>query len=118
MRKSGVRRLPTQTTPKTPITLLTQNSNMAMNDLSIYCSSNLLYNQEKMSRYGPGGFHPVCLGDTFKEGRYKICHKLGWGGFSTVWLAWDGVYATLLHIKHLTGSCLQMRPQIRDVGVN
>ncbi|PMD58241.1 putative srpk [Hyaloscypha bicolor E] len=62
-----------------------------MNDLSIYRSSNLLYNQEKMSRYGPGGFHPVRLGDTFKENRYKVCHKLGWGGFSTVWLAWDGM---------------------------
>ncbi|KAH8782036.1 kinase-like domain-containing protein [Hyaloscypha sp. PMI_1271] len=72
---------------------------MAMNDLSIYCSSNLLYNQEKMSRYRPGGFHPVCLGDTFKEGRYKICHKLGWGGFSTVWLAWDGVLEMWVSIK-------------------
>ncbi|KAH6846962.1 kinase-like domain-containing protein [Chaetomium sp. MPI-CAGE-AT-0009] len=42
-----------------------------------------------MKRYRPGGFHPVCLGDTFKDGRYKVYHKLGWGGFSTVWLARD-----------------------------
>ncbi|KAH6717117.1 kinase-like domain-containing protein [Leptodontidium sp. MPI-SDFR-AT-0119] len=70
-----------------------------MDDLSIYRSSNLLYNQEKMSRYKPGGFHPVCLGDTFKEGRYKIRHKLGWGGCSTVWLAWDGVSEMWVSIK-------------------
>ncbi|KAJ8058231.1 hypothetical protein OCU04_012427 [Sclerotinia nivalis] len=70
-----------------------------MNDLSIYCPSNLLYNQENMSRYEPGGFHPICLGDTFKEGRYKIYHKLGWGGFSTVWLAWDGVLEMWVSIK-------------------
>jgi serine/threonine protein kinase len=41
-----------------------------------------------------GGYHPVCLGDTFKNGRYKIHHKLGFGGFSTVWLAEDNKYVT------------------------
>jgi hypothetical protein len=29
-------------------------------------------NHESMSGYRPGGFHPVRLGDTFKDGRYKI----------------------------------------------
>ena len=29
------------------------------------------------------------VGDTFKQGRYTIVHKVGWGHFSTVWLAWD-----------------------------
>lgn len=36
-----------------------------------------------------GGYHPVALGDTFKNGRYTIVRKLGWGHFSTVWLAHD-----------------------------
>jgi hypothetical protein len=31
----------------------------------------------------------VSLGNKFKDGRYQIYHKLGWGGFSTVWLARD-----------------------------
>ncbi|RDK36420.1 kinase-like protein [Aspergillus phoenicis ATCC 13157] len=60
-----------------------------MEDLSIYEQNNLLYSQEKLSSYGPGGYHPVSLGDIFKDGRYEIHHKLGWGGFSTVWLAND-----------------------------
>lgn len=60
-----------------------------MEDLSVYEQSDLLYNQERLSKYRPGGYHPVCLGDTFKNGRYEIQHKLGWGGFSTVWLAHD-----------------------------
>ncbi|KEF59920.1 uncharacterized protein A1O9_04768, partial [Exophiala aquamarina CBS 119918] len=60
-----------------------------MEDLSIYCDSNLLYNQENMSNYCPSGFHPVCLNDTFKDGRYKLHHNLGWGGYSTAWLAKD-----------------------------
>ena len=60
-----------------------------MDDLSIYRPINLLHTQENISKYRPGGFHPVCLGDTFQNGRYEIYHKLGWGGFSTVWLAKD-----------------------------
>jgi hypothetical protein len=36
-----------------------------------------------------GGLHPVHLGDSFDGGRYWIVHKLGAGGFSTVWLARD-----------------------------
>ena len=75
-------------------------NNPAMEDLSIYCDSNLLYNQEDMSKYCTGGFHPVCLGDTFKDGRYKIHHKLGWGGYSTVWLAKDSKYVNMKHNLH------------------
>ncbi|RAH52858.1 kinase-like protein [Aspergillus piperis CBS 112811] len=60
-----------------------------MEDLSVYEQNNLLYSQEKLSKYRPGGYHPVSLGEIFKDGRYQIHHKLGWGGFSTVWLAHD-----------------------------
>jgi len=35
-----------------------------------------------------GGYHPVSVGDVFKF-RYKVVRKLGWGHFSTVWLADD-----------------------------
>ncbi|KAJ5204190.1 uncharacterized protein N7498_005069 [Penicillium cinerascens] len=49
-------------------------------DLSLFCQSNLLYTQESLSKYKPGGYHPVNLGDTFANDRYKIHHKLGWGG--------------------------------------
>jgi len=31
----------------------------------------------------------VALGDTFKDGRYRVLRKLGWGHFSTVWLVHD-----------------------------
>ena len=58
-------------------------------DPSLFQQHNLLYTEESLSRYRPGGYHPVTLGDTFKNGRYHVRHKLGWGGFSTVWLAKD-----------------------------
>src|SRR3569833_516375 len=44
---------------------------------------------EALENYVVGGFHPVQLGDVFLDGRYTIVHKLGFGGFSTVWLARD-----------------------------
>lgn len=37
---------------------------------------------------GTGGYHHVKIGDFF-NGRYHVIRKLGWGHFSTVWLAWD-----------------------------
>jgi serine/threonine-protein kinase SRPK3 len=39
--------------------------------------------------YRRGGYHAVEIGDSFKHGRYVVQSKLGWGHFSTVWLAWD-----------------------------
>ncbi|XP_065855520.1 uncharacterized protein [Euphorbia lathyris] len=39
--------------------------------------------------YRRGGYHAVRIGDAFKNGRYVVQSKLGWGHFSTVWLAWD-----------------------------
>ncbi|KZF22461.1 kinase-like protein [Xylona heveae TC161] len=46
---------------------------------------------ENLDLYRPGGYHPVSLGDTFKNGRYRVAHKLGWGGFSIVWVARDNL---------------------------
>src|SRR3954469_6636247 len=43
---------------------------------------------EDIEKYCPGGFHPVALGDILAD-KFKILHKLGSGGFSTVWLARD-----------------------------
>ena len=56
----------------------------------IYGTSNLLlFKEENVLNYRSGGYHPVALGDTLNDGRYKILHKLGHGGFSTVWVAKD-----------------------------
>lgn len=45
--------------------------------------------EEDFQDYCPGGYHPVKLNEPYKNGRYITTRKLGWGHFSTVWLAKD-----------------------------
>ncbi|KAF4376773.1 hypothetical protein F8388_025644 [Cannabis sativa] len=54
------------------------------NELSDYTSED-----EGTEDYRQGGYHSVRVGDSFKNGCYVVQSKLGWGHFSTVWLAWD-----------------------------
>ena len=43
---------------------------------------------EKLEQYYEGGFCPIDLGDCI-AGRFTVLHKLGHGGFGTVWLVRD-----------------------------
>ncbi|KAI8803886.1 kinase-like domain-containing protein, partial [Cladochytrium replicatum] len=45
--------------------------------------------EEDVDDYCRGGYHPVRLNERYNDGRYTILRKLGWGHFSTVWLAHD-----------------------------
>lgn len=40
-----------------------------------------VFDAEPLHRYRKGGYHPVHLGDRLSNGRYKVLHKLGWGGY-------------------------------------
>ena len=44
--------------------------------------------EEGQEGYRKGGYHPVTVGEIYNN-RYEIIRKLGWGHFSTVWLARD-----------------------------
>ena len=50
---------------------------------------NIGLSAESLRHYCPGGYHPIHLNDTLKDGQYEILHKLGFGSFATVWLARD-----------------------------
>jgi hypothetical protein len=47
--------------------------------------------EEDLEDYCKGGYHPVEPGQVYKNGRYTVVRKLGWGHFSTVWLARDNL---------------------------
>ncbi|OAA34825.1 Protein kinase-like domain protein [Beauveria brongniartii RCEF 3172] len=45
--------------------------------------------EEDSEDYCKGGYHPVQVGENFRDGKYTVVRKLGWGHFSTVWLSRD-----------------------------
>jgi serine/threonine protein kinase len=55
--------------------------------------------EEDPRDYRRGGYHPIQLGDSYSSNRYKILQKLGWGHFSTVWLAKDSVKNIAVALK-------------------
>lgn len=76
---------------------------------------------EPLHRYKRGGYHPIHLGDCLNQGRYRILHKLGWGGHSTVWAAKDQRLGTYVAVKISVSErqhdqidrCLQIRRAIK-----
>lgn len=67
---------------------------------------------EQIEDYRISGFHLVHLGDTFADGRYRILRKLGYGGFSTVWLARDKAQNQLVSLKILTAKASSSCPDV------
>jgi protein kinase-like protein len=61
-------------------------------DCSNLVASNDEFRVEEMAEdpqeYRPGLYYPICIGNILAH-RYRIEHKLGHGGFSTVWMARD-----------------------------
>ncbi|KAF1732841.1 Serine/threonine-protein kinase spk-1 [Beauveria bassiana] len=53
---------------------------------------------ERLDKYTPGGFHPVLVGDRIHN-RYEVIDKLGYGGWSTVWLVHDSHMQRYLALK-------------------
>ncbi|GJJ06231.1 hypothetical protein Clacol_000421 [Clathrus columnatus] len=56
---------------------------------------------ELVNYYCPGGFHPVHLNDTFKNGQYRVINKLGYGSYGTVWLVYDTILKRYASLKIL-----------------
>ncbi|CEJ60619.1 hypothetical protein PMG11_09188 [Penicillium brasilianum] len=58
--------------------------------------------EEKLAWYSKSNFFPVKIGDIFHS-KYQVVGKLGYGGYSTVWLGRDleeDVYVTLKLYEH------------------
>lgn len=53
---------------------------------------------ERLECYQPGGYHPIEIGDHLHK-RYRVVHKLGYGTFSTTWLAQDKTLSKYVAVK-------------------
>ncbi|TPX07214.1 uncharacterized protein E0L32_010917 [Thyridium curvatum] len=59
---------------------------------------------EPLEEYQKGGYHPVHLGDILGSSkRYRVIHKLGHGGFGTVWLCRDLEKLSYVAVKVMAG---------------
>jgi len=59
---------------------------------------------EPLEEYQDGGYHLIHLGDTLgASGRYRVIHKLGHGGFGTVWLCRDMQDPGYVAVKVMAG---------------
>ncbi|EUC66724.1 Serine/Threonine kinase catalytic domain protein [Rhizoctonia solani AG-3 Rhs1AP] len=73
--------------------------------------------EEDLLDYADGGYLPVHIGDTFKDGRYRIVRKLGWGHFSTVWLAKDTTSNRHVAIKVVKSAKTYLTAARDEVGI-
>ena len=55
--------------------------------------------EEDSEDYVKGGYHPVHVGEQYKDGKYTVVRKLGWGHFSTVWLSKDNASGKHVALK-------------------
>lgn len=55
--------------------------------------------EEDSEDYCKGGYHPVQVGEEYKDGKYTVVRKLGWGHFSTVWLSRDNTTGKHVALK-------------------
>ncbi|KAL2273543.1 hypothetical protein FJTKL_04445 [Diaporthe vaccinii] len=53
---------------------------------------------ERLELYEPGGYHPVVVNDLLHN-RYRRVDKLGFGGYSTIWLARDETQSRYVAVK-------------------
>ncbi|KAJ5211404.1 hypothetical protein N7491_011223 [Penicillium cf. griseofulvum] len=66
---------------------------------------------EDLDRYCPGGYHPLKIGDDLDDGRYRLVDKLGYGGYSTIWLARDLRGARYVAVKAITADASSFTPE-------
>ncbi|KAL9609607.1 MAG: hypothetical protein Q9167_005631 [Letrouitia subvulpina] len=72
--------------------------------------------EEDLDRYRPGGYHPVHLGDVFND-RYMVVGKLGYGQYSTVWLARDTRVNRHVALKILTAESYGGEKEIYELSI-
>jgi serine/threonine-protein kinase SRPK3 len=73
---------------------------------------------EDLEVYEAGGYHPIHLGDLLGD-RYQVIHKLGHGGFSTVWLCRDTSKGRYVAVKvHTANISYDDLPDLRLINLD
>jgi serine/threonine protein kinase len=68
---------------------------------------------EDLETYYANGYHPTHLGDRYHDGRYEVVHKLGFGSYSTIWLARDHLHNSFVALKIIVARGFQESTESR-----
>ncbi|KAI9109670.1 hypothetical protein K1719_019300 [Acacia pycnantha] len=85
--------------------------------MSCSSSSGSEEDDEGFESYRKGGYHAVRVGDQFAGGRYIAQRKLGWGQFSTVWLAYDTRTSTYVALKIQKSAAQFAQAALHEISV-
>ena len=72
--------------------------------------------EEDLCEYKPGGYHQVIIGERYIN-RYTVIQKIGWGQFSTVWLAKDNVTNIYVALKIQKSSFHYTEAAMEEIGI-
>lgn len=89
----------TSSTPPQHTMYPTQTSHSPDSSSSSVDEADNTADEEDSEDYCKGGYHPVQVGEQYKDGKYTIVRKLGWGHFSTVWLSRDNTNGKHVALK-------------------
>lgn len=67
----------------------------------------LIEDVKNLERYCPG----LKIGDVLNDGRYRLVDKLGYGGYSTIWLARDQRETRYVAVKAITADASSCTPE-------
>ncbi|XP_015963514.1 uncharacterized protein LOC107487397 [Arachis duranensis] len=85
--------------------------------MSCSSSSGSEEDDEGFDSYRKGGYHAVRVGDQFAGGRYIAQRKLGWGQFSTVWLAYDTTNSSYVALKIQKSAAQFVQAALHEIDV-
>ncbi|MED6194875.1 hypothetical protein PIB30_032658 [Stylosanthes scabra] len=85
--------------------------------MSCSSSSGSEEDDEGFDSYRKGGYHAVRIGDQFAGGRYIAQRKLGWGQFSTVWLAYDTTNSSYVALKIQKSAAQFVQAALHEIDV-
>ncbi|KAL2966165.1 hypothetical protein AAZX31_16G101600 [Glycine max] len=85
--------------------------------MSCSSSSGSEEEDEGFDSYRKGGYHAVRVADQFAGGRYIAQRKLGWGQFSTVWLAYDTTTSAYVALKIQKSAAQFVQAALHEIDV-
>ncbi|KAK2787077.1 hypothetical protein FQN51_003454 [Onygenales sp. PD_10] len=72
--------------------------------------------EQTLPRYHERHYYPIKIGEVFKD-RYRVIAKLGYGAYSTVWLAWDERAKQYTSLKVCVSQDTESSPIINEVNM-